>query len=93
MSDVSGLGVYRGRARDEDVWSFSDRPGIPELKLVGVRAGVGQCPRRDRIVLRLKDGAAQRVRVCYIMIMRGMKSEGGTGQLECSFSKLIESRR
>ena len=45
VSDVSRLGVYRGRPRDEDVWSFSDRPGIPELEFVGVRGGIGKRPR------------------------------------------------
>lgn len=28
-SDVARFGVYRGRARDEDVLSFSDRPKYP----------------------------------------------------------------
>jgi len=41
---VSRFGVYRGRARDEDVCSFSDRSGIPELELVGIRGGIGQRP-------------------------------------------------
>src|ERR1700753_2162366 len=54
MSDVSSPGVYRGRARNEDVWSFSDRPRIPESRFVGVRAGVGQRPQRGRLDLRLE---------------------------------------
>lgn len=69
VSDVSVLGVNRGRARDEEVWSFSDRPGIPEPKLVGVRAGVGRRPRREGFVLRLKDVPAVRpVRVVEMKI-------------------------
>ena len=44
MLYVSRFGVYRGRARDEDVGSFSDRPRIPEPKFVGVRGGVVQRP-------------------------------------------------
>jgi len=57
--DVARLGVYRGRSRDEDVWSFSDRPGIPELKLVGVKGGVGQCP-RSGFALRLEAGSLRK---------------------------------
>ena len=46
---VSRFGVYRGRARDEDVWSFSDRPGVPELEFVGVRGGIDQRLRGGRV--------------------------------------------
>lgn len=69
MLDVARFGVYRGRARDKDVLSFSDRPGIPELGFVGVRGGIGQRPRGRGFVSRPK-GLRREVRRGYIIITR-----------------------
>ena len=74
VSDVARFGVYRGRARDEDMLSFSDRPRIPELGLVGVRGGISQRPRGRGIVLGPK-GLRREVRCRYIIRMRTQGSE------------------
>lgn len=47
---------------------------MPELRLVGVRAGLGQCPQLDGFVLRLKD--VQGSAGMQILIIRRMRSEG-----------------
>ena len=88
MSDVSSLGVYRSRVRDEDVWSFSDRLGTPDSKFIGVRAGVCQRPQRDSVCLEAKRRAAQRMPVD--MIMRRMRSEDGS-VLNGSFPSSLNS--